>query len=225
MSAQDTATLNVNPGYDDEWLTRYENLSGVDAQIANSEMEVVEAALQSSFASWHRPALTHLDLGTCTGRYLRWSRHRGFGRSVGVDAAPAAIRFCSRSIAEPERIVIEQADFLRPGVLASLGERYDGFDLVTIMMGTINHVAGRDQPGLLDAIGRVLRVSGRLILSSWRPGREVLSLYTEAECQQLSGTPLQAGLLTGEAAACGLRLFRLVSTPWQDIAEFGLLHR
>lgn len=212
----------AGPRYDEAWLDRYERLRGTDALIADAEMAVVEDWYLARFGACAADRLRHLDLGTCTGRYLRWSRARGVGLCCGVDASADATRFCE-PLREPGRVVIERADFLQPEALPRLGERHGPFHLVTVMMGTINHVSALDQTRLLQAIGRIMAPSGRLLVSSWRPGSQVLSLYRESDRRRLTGTPLRPDLRTGLAETLGLRWLGSTATAWQDVVEFAPL--
>jgi SAM-dependent methyltransferase len=223
MTADLGPAMPADLRYDLAWLHRYEQLSETDACILDAEIKCVDRWFDEvEGRTWSgRSTFRHLDLGTCTGRYLRWSQARKFAVSCGIDASIDAVRLCRR-LARPGRVIVEQANFLAPNVLPTIGREHGPFDLITLMMGTINHVASRDQTALLLDLAHTLTPAGRILVSAWRPTVRTFSLYSANEWAFLAARPLASSLLSGNVLQLGLQLHARMRTRWHDIFDLGL---
>ena len=208
--------------YGAAWLARYAAVAGTDKRIVDAEMREMRRWFASRYPAETRQSLHHLDLGTCTGRYLRWGLSQGFRIICGVDASMDAVAYCSR-LCRPGRLCVHHADFLHEPTVSALFARHPPFHLVTMMMGTINHVAPARQGLLLQLLGEALHPEGRLLVSAWRPGACGLSLYSPEARNYLESTGLAPELLTSSASRGipGLQMTRQLSTPWHVLVEFS----
>jgi SAM-dependent methyltransferase len=208
------------PEYDRAWLERYDRLEPADAEITRTEMEAFWLLASAATATLDSREVSYLDLGTCTGRYLRWGCDQDFRTICGIDNSPASIRHCA-SLRRPGRVFLYRADFLNVLVMRELAARHGPFQLITAMLGTVDHVSRHRRASFLDLLSEILSPVGTLVLSSWQVGRCDLSLYSERERSYLGSTGF-AELLGGE---CDLRpnrlqLVRTVLTPWHLLAAF-----
>lgn len=233
-SAQQPAApaIVVGKDYDDDWLERYDRSAGADAAILKAEMEALEALFEGFEGIAGLTGLEgrgdepggrgarHLDLGTCTGRYLRWGVARGFASAHGIDKSAASVNRC-RAMAETGPIHVHHADFLDAEAMPPLLDRHGPFHLVTMMMGTINHLAAEDQYTVVRNLVPALPVSGRLVISSWRPGACALSLYSRVEQRNLGLTGFGARLNADQVGGLGLRLAERRFTEWHELRVYA----
>ncbi len=223
MTASDAGTaLGTAPVYDLSWIERYQAIEGGDARLAAAEMSAFRQLFDAEFGGVGRRSIRHLDAGTCTGRYLRWGMGEGFGLVCGIDRSPSAAAFCARTVG-PGCVHVYCADVLDEADLAATAGRHAPFRLVTMMLGTINHIDRGRQAGLLRSFAGLMDPGGRLVLSSWRPGRISLSLYAEPERRFLEASALDERRLADLADASAFHLIRTVSTPWQTLAVLSPL--
>lgn len=104
-----------------------------------------------------------LDVGCGNGRFARFLEER-LGRPfdyVGVDESPLALAEARKRLADRERMVFVEGDFLR----APLPE--GGFDLIALF-GVLHHIPGRsNRIDLLTRLSALLAPGGLLALSIW----------------------------------------------------------
>jgi SAM-dependent methyltransferase len=209
----------VGAGYGSDWLDRYDGVTGKDAAILAAEMAAVDAWFDREVGHRIGRRARHLDLGTCTGRYLRWALARGFASVHGVDRSADAVARCSaRLTGRPARL--HRADFLDVRALEAVAEQYGPFDLVTMMLGTVNHLTIGHQCQVVRSAAPALRPTGHLVISSWRPGSCTLSLYSSAEQQCLGNAGLARDLDADRVGALGLELASCRFTPWHEIRVY-----
>ena len=123
--------------YTSNWLSSYDDASGEDRELKTAESAFVLNELKKR----HGEVLidSHIDLGTCTGRYLHeMAPHVNGGRIFGIDNDEDCIgvlkaRVESRKL-DP-RVEIREGDIRRREQLPS-----GTFSLVTCMMGTMCHL-------------------------------------------------------------------------------------
>jgi hypothetical protein len=113
------------------------------------------------------------------------------------------------------------ADLLNQRALASTAGRLAPFRLVTMMLGTINHIHPARQPGLLRSVAGLMDSSGLLVLSSWRRERCLLSLYSQPERRFLEAALVDERRAADLALASSLRLVQVASTPWQLVTAWS----
>jgi Predicted nucleotide-binding protein containing TIR-like domain/Methyltransferase domain len=178
--------------YEPNWLLKYDDDANEgDARLKREEMKFVVDVLGSQRQS--REVSRHLDLGTCTGRYL--STLRSFvgatGTSVGVDLDIDCVQHCKRkhhkSPQDESRFRIMDADLRKEESLPK-----ESFELVTCMMGTLCHLkrstdGGRPyddpwQTGLENLAAR-LAMDGDAFVAIWNvdddgPGTSTPSLLS-----------------------------------------------
>jgi SAM-dependent methyltransferase len=139
---------------------------------------------------------TSLDVGSGTLRYPQVLDRYGV-RSYGIDLSDAGIRVC----------VDDQ--WARRFAVADGTEmpfRDGSFDLVTCMMGTVNHLSGAQRERFLAESFRTLRPGGLLVVSAWDPAcrfQTFLSFYSPTEMAQLRGRLSDPEDLRAECAAAG----------------------
>lgn len=123
--------------YERNWLHRYDqDADEGDARLKKDEMDYVLGVLDGTGP---HEGIRHLDLGTCTGRYIRALRERFDVRdSVGVDLDQDCLDHCRGMLDEFEgsgTVQILDADIRRSDALPS-----EKFDVITCMMGTLCHL-------------------------------------------------------------------------------------
>jgi SAM-dependent methyltransferase len=217
MAPDAETALAAAPVYDLSWIERYQAVEGGDARLVAAEMSAFRQLFDAEFSGVARRSIRHLDAGTCAGRYLRWGVGEGFGLVCGIDRSPSAAAFCARTVGH-DRVHVYRADVLDESDLAATAGRHAPFRLVTMMLGTINHIDRGRHADLLRSFAGLMDPGGRLVLSSWRPGRCSLSLYGEPERRFLETSALDERRLAEIAGVSGLNLIRTVSTPWQLLA-------
>jgi SAM-dependent methyltransferase len=123
--------------YEKNWLLRYDrDADEGDARLKSEEMEWVLGVLGTRTMV---DGIRHLDLGTCTGRYIRALREQFDIRlSVGVDVDQDCLDHCQDLVggfpgAAPIKIL--DADIRKDDELPR-----ERFDVITCMMGTLCHL-------------------------------------------------------------------------------------
>jgi SAM-dependent methyltransferase len=207
------------PKYHSSWLVGYEQLNSADTTITAAEMAAFRQLVAPYTARTRHERMNYLDLGTCTGRYLRWATGQGFATVCGVDSSPAAVAHCYQS-ALPGNVHLYEADFVQPDTLVRIATEHGPFQLITAMLGTIDHAPRVAQVALLSSLRDVLAPTGGVVLSSWRPGRCDLSLYSDTERRYLETMSFTGVLYDSEAIPRGLRLADSVTTQWHLLALF-----
>jgi SAM-dependent methyltransferase len=189
--------------YDAGWLQCYESAVGQDAQIKLEEMNTFEDLLYRCTVS--QPTFnSFLDIGTCTGRYLRWAAQNGFETIVGIDSSVDAIQYCSKALTfTPELHCLDITSVSEQKLQSFLGRQ---FDLITIMFGTINHFDDIEQLEIIRRMCRILSENGRLIISSWMQGKCGFSLYENSTARLLSTHQISINKISQMASLTDLEL-------------------
>ena len=168
--------------YKSQWLAFFEgDFDKEDRNTKAEEFEVVQNFLSERQQQGNQ-LQHHLDVGTCTGRYIMGLRHfindDNNSLILGIDVDIDCVNFATQNVkvkteSDP-RIHVQQSDFL-----VSDNPKYDTigprkFDLATCMLGTISHFGTdrnkQNDDNLQKAIQRfydVLNPNGLLIISSW----------------------------------------------------------
>ncbi|MCQ8835061.1 class I SAM-dependent methyltransferase [Streptomyces malaysiensis] len=139
---------------------------------------------------------TSLDVGSGTLRYPQVLNRFGV-RSYGIDLSDAGIRAC-----------VDQRWAGRFAVAdgTAMPFRDGSFDLVTCMMGTVNHLSAAQRERFLAESFRTLRPGGLLVVSAWDPAcrfQTFMSFYSPAEMAQLRTRLTEREPLRAECAAAG----------------------
>ncbi len=157
------------------WLMYYDKNHGDDGDLKEDECKFVRDRLALRYGVNGARASSHVDVGTCTGRYLKelacfFADDR---RIVGVDNDPECIRMLMQKVAEKElaeEIEILQGDFRYKEDLP-----HGKFDIVTCLMGTLCHL-GRDEGSSeyrdewqagLENLASLLSPDGDLFIAVW----------------------------------------------------------
>lgn len=138
-----------------------------------------------------------LDIGTATCRYPRFFARLGI-RGYGIDLSCAGYRHI-RSTGDKFSL-FAQADGLK------LPFRRESFDLVTCMMGTLNHLLPEQRVAIFEDVWRVLRPGGHLILGVWDGDcsfQNYLTLYGPNARQRFTAQPVTRFQLEKIASAVG----------------------
>ncbi|MGW7256496.1 methyltransferase domain-containing protein [Streptomyces sp. NPDC054834] len=148
---------------------------------------------------------TSLDVGSGTMRYPQVLNRFGV-QSYGIDLSDAGIRVC-----------VDERWAGRFAVADGTAMPFrDGcFDLVTCMMGTVNHLSAAQRERFLAESFRTLRPGGLLAVSAWDPAcrfQTFLSFYSPAEMAQLRAQLTERESLRAECMAAGFSDVR--ATPF-----------
>lgn len=176
--------------FDEDFYHQFENPTALDT--IKKRMEMVQL-----LAGCDPHAVTSsLDVGSGTMRYPQILDRYGV-RSFGVDVNDSGVRSCV------------DARWLSRFAVADgsvLPFRDSAFDLVTSMMGTVNHFSPEQRTRFFAEAYRVLRPGGRLIVSAWDPActfQGFLSFYSPTRRAELRSRLLPRGALALEAEAAG----------------------
>jgi SAM-dependent methyltransferase len=186
----------VELDYEPNWLLKYDwDANDGDRRLKQEEMDFVISVLGAS--GRQREVNRHLDLGTCTGRYMSTLQKflGATGASVGVDLDMDCIEHCKRKhgdmLRDDRRFRIQHGDLRRSDSLPK-----ESFDVVTCMMGTLCHLrreqvngGGYDDPwqrGLENLTGR-LAMNGDAFVAIWNTekithgsaSQSLLSIYPQ----------------------------------------------
>lgn len=179
--------------YTPNWLALYDRTDGDDGILKQEETALVRKWLEKRHGELNGVVASHIDLGTCTGRYIKELRDcvRGDGAIVAIDVDPDCVQLVklkqvSREL-EPKADV-QEGDIRRRDELPSRT-----FDMITCMMGTLCHLA-RSPNGTqgykdewqagLDNLSKLLADDGDAFIGVWdaqacKRGHNVLSIYDE----------------------------------------------
>lgn len=189
--------------YNSSWLHRYESAIGQDARLKSEEMNTFEGLLYRYTVS--QPTLkSFLDIGTCTGRYLRWAAQNGFETIVGIDSSTDAILYCSQALTfTPELHCLDIISVSEQKLRLLFSRR---FDLITIMFGTINHFDDTEQFKIIQRMCCILSNNGLLVISSWMQDKCGFSLYENSAARLLSARQISVNKMSYMARLAGLEL-------------------
>jgi SAM-dependent methyltransferase len=152
---------------------------------------------------------TSLDVGSGTLRYPRVLARHGV-RAYGIDLRDTWIR---ANVEDEWKRRFAVAD----GTALPFRDRC--FDLITCMMGTVNHLTAAQRARFFAESLRTLRPGGRLVVSAWDPGcvfQSMLSFYSAAESAELREQLTPREQLAGEIEAAGFaetRVTRFCTFP------------
>jgi SAM-dependent methyltransferase len=160
--------------YERNWLLKFDSDANEgDARLKRAEMKFVVEAIESRTRS--KAADGHLDLGTCTGRYLLSLRPflDSGSTSVGVDIDLDCVGHCERKeeLQDKRQFNVVDGDIREAETLPK-----DSFDLVTCMMGTLCHLRRNvnssgeyDDPWQtgLDNLANRLAMDGDAFVAIW----------------------------------------------------------
>jgi hypothetical protein len=187
--------------YELNWLLKYDgDADAGDAALKRAEMQFVRGALEARSEGGKSGLTRHLDLGTCTGRYLADLRPfiDASGVSVGIDLDRDCLEHCERKHAElldGRTFRIDSGDLRKRDSLPR-----ESFELVTCMMGTLCHLRREANGGSpykdpwqagLDNIADHLSMSGDAFVAIWNAEKEagdggsLLSIYPKRSTEIL----------------------------------------
>jgi SAM-dependent methyltransferase len=221
--------------YTSNWLTLYDKTAGEDGELKEAESSFVLTCLAKRYPADGEKAASHIDLGTCTGRYLNELADsvRADGKIVGVDNDPDCIALLKLKKLRGEldsRADVVYADIRRRDQLPT-----QKFAIVTCMMGTLchlvriaaNHADHYDDPWQagIDNLAGLLTEDGDAFIAVWheqmcedkpRGSRKLLEIYAplskDVLCQhspgleELKKRASQAGLEVVQASLVKRRL-------------------
>jgi SAM-dependent methyltransferase len=218
QKAIDDSSRHIN--YRMSWLAEYDHaLPREDEFLKVSELNSVRVELMR--LNRQDNIGRYLDVGTCTGRYPIALRDmvRADGEIVGIDKDIDCVQFTQTNIrrecSEDFRFRIMRHDFCAPEFPSE-----NRFDLITCMMGTLSHFDHEDRSEpyedmlqyALEKFARLLAPGGILFFSVW--SREacqelrLLSIYSDADKQQLARSAISREALQQRLEAVGFRVAR-----------------
>lgn len=214
-TVQDRPTLPARIPYGYHRLDRYEaDQDRNDAVLKQREACAVGAFLRAQ-GCWGQLRRV-LDVGTCTGRYLRFLSDavRPGGILVGIDKDDACVAYArAHTRSGPDRPLIE---VIHGDVLTYEGP-WPGapYEVISCMMGTLSHFGILNTEKRPDPLQRALRrmasllhEKGWLLLGTWSAEacaeRRFLSLYDDAETERLVADTPSPCELQARIRAAGL---------------------
>lgn len=208
--------------YTSNWLYKYDDASDEDGELKDAESEFVLDQLKKK----HGEVIVdgHIDLGTCTGRYLReLTPYVNGGKIVGVDNDRDCLEVLKSRVKSGKldaRVEIREGDIRRRQQLPS-----DRFGLVTCMMGTLCHLDLRGDNGSgrfeddwqvgLENAADLLAKDGDAFIAIWdeqacvvrpRLGRQLLSIYEQRDSTILCRQSPSEGELKARIEQAGLKI-------------------
>ncbi|MBS2532050.1 class I SAM-dependent methyltransferase [Catenulispora sp. NF23] len=194
--------------YDATFYERFENPAVSDSVKKRLEMINLFGVVDPARIQ------TSLDVGSGTLRYPQVLARYGV-RSYGIDLRDAWIR--------------DNADAEWKGRFAvadgtALPFRDRSFDLITCMMGTVNHLSAAQRRRFFAESLRTLRPDGRLVLSAWDPRcdfQSLLSFYSPEESDELRRHLSRPEELAAEITAAGFAGFMV--TPFFAFPDWQVL--
>ena len=123
--------------------------------------------------------LTHLDIGTCTGRYLKWAYDKGCRNIYGIDESKNSIDFCKKNIHFNTSLINGSC------ANKSTYNKIEKIHSCTVMLGTINHLDELQLISFLRILGDVINFEGVLAVSSWLIPPIGLTIYNNFQAQLL----------------------------------------
>jgi SAM-dependent methyltransferase len=179
--------------YTPNWLALYDRSVGNDGDLKREETNIVRAWLEKRHGKFTEIAASHIDIGTCTGRYLKELEQcvRKSGTSVGIDIDPDCVQLVELKLESSElgSSEVKEGDIRRRDELPTTR-----FDIVTCMMGTLCHLGrsavdsggryGDEWQTGLENISSLLAEDGDAFLAVWDAGackraKTVLDIYDQ----------------------------------------------
>ncbi|MEP3345027.1 MAG: class I SAM-dependent methyltransferase [Litoreibacter sp.] len=186
-----TLGLTTHPAsrnfYDNSLLERYETLNGAAHDVKEKERKVLDTVLADRRAS-HAACRSMLDIGTCTGRYLRWGQANGFRQICGLDHSQDAIAFCEATL--PFTCELHRADCTHIESFSRLKD----VDLITMMMGTFNHLVIDAVAGFFRNLQLIAAPRAQFVVSTWAKSPMDLAIYSHQEARELMSQDHEAAL-------------------------------
>ena len=197
--------------YDAAFLRRYDALLGTSPEVMAAEQRMLDEIVDV----WRQPGQPcehYLDIGTCTGRYLIWAHRKGFRTLCGLDHSRDSIAHCRAKLNFPAHLI--------EGSCLDVESYRDvaNVDLVTMMMGTANHLTVLELKTFIQTVSTVMAVGGDLVLSTWRASPEPLMLYPEADARKLYERALNLSEL--QTLGAPLTFINRMATSWHDLWVF-----
>ncbi len=103
---------------------------------------------------------TYLDIGTCSGRYPSYFKTK-FKSILGIDINSKSIDFCKEKIKGVDFLVAD----ITIDILKIKKNYREKFDLITMMMGTINHIPKHKHNYAFSNIKKIMNFNSTLIVS------------------------------------------------------------
>jgi SAM-dependent methyltransferase len=162
--------------YSPNWLALYDRAIGEDGKLKTAETELVREWLSKRHGSIKGLLASHIDLGTCTGRYVAELDDclRTDASVMAIDIDPDCVKLVRLKQSHRELrqdAVVCEGDIRRRDKLPSRT-----YDLVTCMMGTLCHLSRKthekgvyhdDWQTALENIARLLTGDGDAFVAVW----------------------------------------------------------
>lgn len=205
--------------YTEHWLATYDYQTGPDGELKQGESEFVMERLRTYHGNGNGLAEGHIDLGSCTGRYMSEIADlvAPGGTIVGIDNDQDCIdmlRHKRESGALDKRVTPEFGDIRYRDKLPE-----GKFPIVTCMMGTLCHLPRAAKEGALfqdewqlglEHIADLLSEEGNAFIAVWEErvcdeDRDVLDIYSSHAKEILCARTPSSGELAERLDQVGLR--------------------
>lgn len=187
----------VKIDYKPHWLSYYEQ----DSDESDRDLKILEKGrviewLKAS-GLWGK-ALSLLDVGTCTGRYLIELSDAIVpqGEITGIDDDQDCVDFSTNKLKRLDpadsRVNIYRQDFIA-SQLTSEVEKTKPFSIITCMLGTISHFNNENTNELnlaMERFSQLIDSNGNIFIGSWSDGAvtsgNFLSIYSDIDKKYLA---------------------------------------
>ena len=126
--------------YEKNWLIKYDKVVGADGVLKEAESAFVLACLRARYGTSNGCVASHIDIGTCTGRYI--GLLDPLVRAGGITAAVDNDRDCTEllKLKQDKMELPESADVIHGDIRRRDDLPPEKFAVVTCMMGTLCHL-------------------------------------------------------------------------------------
>jgi SAM-dependent methyltransferase/WD40 repeat protein len=192
--------------YDEQVYLKYDYPPPEDEIKKHVELLYELSLIQPRMTNIH----DSLDIGSATGRHPTMLSKLGV-KAVGIDVEAKAIEYAEKV----KKAKLPNQEYPKFSVADAQNIPFtdNSFDLVTCMMGTFAHFLPENRSNILKEIGRVMKPSGILLISTWDPEcshLSFLSIYTDSVKQLIRNNLLSKHQLSLLLEQNNLRVKKII---------------